>query len=454
MVHYRFHLASLVFVFLILLCVLPLAVFFVFTQQNVVTELEALEEDLNLHRLQDDLSRLESRFKAYKNMIGFVSQLPAVFEILDEGKSLAGSIDRETARKRYQGVLSRAFQKNSDVINIHILNTQKQVEFSLERRPGTLEYRQVKVRQIPVEGFLLDRVLRMESKGVYLSPLIESGRDQGAPRLILRMLTPIFFKEKKVGIFCSDIDIGTLIKAFPGIHWVRSDGRYLPSEHHAGNAFSLFPGLNRIFQTGAPGVWRHEDAVMVWEPFLKSQQMSLVLWAGKDVVLDTVHKTSHKLLVNGLRLFFVLLAVILLISLFFVRYIKRASERFLGHLKLSILKKENAFPDARQRIREFSEFSDNFARILEQNRLLEKERQQTLRDLRKAMEEVKTLQGILPICSICKNIRNDKGYFEQIEAYIHKHTGADFSHTICEPCLKAHYPEEYESMMAKKEGKS
>jgi len=76
-----------------------------------------------------------------------------------------------------------------------------------------------------------------------------------------------------------------------------------------------------------------------------------------------------------------------------------------------------------------------------------------LRDLseqKEAAEEIKTLRGILPICSICKNIRNDEGYYEQIEGYIHKHTGVDFSHTICHPCMKEHYPEEYKEFFVKK----
>jgi GAF domain-containing protein len=56
-----------------------------------------------------------------------------------------------------------------------------------------------------------------------------------------------------------------------------------------------------------------------------------------------------------------------------------------------------------------------------------------------ALEHVKTLEGLLPICAWCKRIRDDKGYWDQVEAYIHKSTGADFTHGICPECLeKAH----------------
>lgn len=70
--------------------------------------------------------------------------------------------------------------------------------------------------------------------------------------------------------------------------------------------------------------------------------------------------------------------------------------------------------------------------------------------LKKAHDDVKTLQGILPICSFCKNIRNDQGYYEQIEGYIHKHSDVDFSHTICPSCMEKHYPKEYKKIISKK----
>jgi GAF domain-containing protein len=51
-----------------------------------------------------------------------------------------------------------------------------------------------------------------------------------------------------------------------------------------------------------------------------------------------------------------------------------------------------------------------------------------------ALNRVKTLQGLLPICAWCKRVRDDEGYWNQVEAYIHKSTGADFTHSICPQC--------------------
>jgi hypothetical protein len=55
-------------------------------------------------------------------------------------------------------------------------------------------------------------------------------------------------------------------------------------------------------------------------------------------------------------------------------------------------------------------------------------------DLQKALSEVKTLTGLLPICSSCKKIRNDQGYWQQMEEYISKHSDAKFSHGLCQEC--------------------
>jgi len=71
----------------------------------------------------------------------------------------------------------------------------------------------------------------------------------------------------------------------------------------------------------------------------------------------------------------------------------------------------------------------------------EKEREKLIKDLQEALAEIKTLRGILPLCSYCKKIRDDKGFWEQVDVYIHKHSQADISHSICPECMKEHFPD-------------
>jgi len=62
-------------------------------------------------------------------------------------------------------------------------------------------------------------------------------------------------------------------------------------------------------------------------------------------------------------------------------------------------------------------------------------------ELKKALENIKQLKGLLPICASCKKIRDDKGYWSAVESYIQKHSEAEFSHSICPECAKRLYPE-------------
>jgi PAS domain S-box-containing protein len=74
-------------------------------------------------------------------------------------------------------------------------------------------------------------------------------------------------------------------------------------------------------------------------------------------------------------------------------------------------------------------------------KLAENEREKLINELQEALAEVKRLSGLLPICSHCKKIRDDKGYWNRIESYLRDHSNAEFSHGICPECAKKYYPD-------------
>ena len=85
-----------------------------------------------------------------------------------------------------------------------------------------------------------------------------------------------------------------------------------------------------------------------------------------------------------------------------------------------------------------------FQHYLIERRSKEKLLKQTMEDkaeLEKAFHEIKVLRGILPICMKCKKIRDDQGYWNQLEAYIQEHSDAKFSHSLCRECAKELYPD-------------
>lgn len=73
--------------------------------------------------------------------------------------------------------------------------------------------------------------------------------------------------------------------------------------------------------------------------------------------------------------------------------------------------------------------------------VLAEEQKRLIADLQHALGSIRTLKGMLPICSSCKKIRDDEGYWNQIEAYVSEHSEAEFTHGICPDCLRKLYPD-------------
>ncbi|MCD4776767.1 MAG: response regulator transcription factor [Candidatus Aegiribacteria sp.] len=71
-------------------------------------------------------------------------------------------------------------------------------------------------------------------------------------------------------------------------------------------------------------------------------------------------------------------------------------------------------------------------------------------DLQDSLDHIKILQGILPICSFCKKVRDDKNYWQQVDDYIETHTEAQITHSICPECMEIHYPEIAERIRRRK----
>lgn len=81
------------------------------------------------------------------------------------------------------------------------------------------------------------------------------------------------------------------------------------------------------------------------------------------------------------------------------------------------------------------------SRDITARKVVEAERERVVQELSEALASVKTLSGLLPVCAWCKNIRNDKGYWQRIETYLAEHSDARLTHGLCPECLAKHFPE-------------
>jgi ABC-type uncharacterized transport system substrate-binding protein len=85
--------------------------------------------------------------------------------------------------------------------------------------------------------------------------------------------------------------------------------------------------------------------------------------------------------------------------------------------------------------------------LTEKITLIEKQNE----ELKEALDQIRTLKGIIPICSHCKSVRNDQGYWNKVEKYLADNTDAVFSHSLCPECLEKYYPEEMDELRKKKD---
>ena len=82
---------------------------------------------------------------------------------------------------------------------------------------------------------------------------------------------------------------------------------------------------------------------------------------------------------------------------------------------------------------------------------VEKEKESLIIQLQQSLSEIKQLSRILPICASCKKIRDDEGYWKEVETYISDHSEAQFSHGICPDCMRKLYPEIADEMFGHSE---
>jgi hypothetical protein len=88
------------------------------------------------------------------------------------------------------------------------------------------------------------------------------------------------------------------------------------------------------------------------------------------------------------------------------------------------------------------------SRTLELFKESEKQKMVIINKLIDANSKIKTLRGLVPICSACKKIRDDKGFWYQVEEYIEKHSHAEFSHGLCPECIKKMHPDVYHDLFS------
>lgn len=148
---------------------------------------------------------------------------------------------------------------------------------------------------------------------------------------------------------------------------------------------------------------------------------------------------------------FVAAAALILLSTFFVAYVQSIN-RSLSKASNDLKQVRDGLEiQVKERTMEILDSNKALVEEITERKQAQVEREKLILQLQDALAKIKTLKGMVPICSSCKKIRNDRGFWEQMEAYVSEHTGAEFSHGICPECAKKIYPEHYRDVIQDKD---
>jgi hypothetical protein len=269
--------------------------------------------------------------------------------------------------------------------------------------------------------FSVDAVIEAKDEAkIILSRPLENRKNEfiGALAATVR---PAFFYTRFNDYLNIDVDAVALVdmKGRVLTGWVRDSD---PENKFVGAAVQGLPHFSSVGEAAFSGGGRrsHEsEAAIVSTHQLPGFPFHVaVSYSKKNVLQKWRRETTRHMVI----LFFTTLIVALALAL-----AHRHRQR-----------RRNAELDLRVHLARLEEtVAERTVQLTETNReLLQKNA-----ELEEAISEVKTLSGLLPICSYCKKIRDDKGYWTQIESYVRRHSEADFSHSICPDCARKHFPE-------------
>ncbi len=215
---------------------------------------------------------------------------------------------------------------------------------------------------------------------------------------------------------------------------------YAPVSFHdepGGDAFWVL--LKRIKSVAYPvsaNVWFDEATEAINSGLAMSE---LAGDMANNAMMATITAATRELIVS-----LVLLTLAVMIFVFFAFWSRSRILLPIQHL-IGVTEKI-AGGDLSQRVKalggsEFGRLGESFNSMTQERNEMQAAVEEKNAALEKALAEIKTLRGIVPICAHCKQIRDDTGFWQQVEVYVRDRTEAEFSHGICPECIKEFYPE-------------
>lgn len=388
-------------VFLLGLSLSPLAIVTGIGLFSIVGQLGNIEEQYEGVLLEQRVSPVQDQITTYKTLGRFISQLPAVAEIMGRGKTREGSIEKQRAVKRYSGVIKRAFSKLPSIVAVRLYDDRGRERLHLNRNNGpTLQSASGDTETADTRGAgssdILADVMQLPSGEMLILPMFSETSEHGASmqrRLLLRMYIPIEYQETNIGVYTNDIDMGLLSRWYPNIAWAFDDGTYLEGR---GSVFDLHPQTAEIFASGKPAVCDGKPR-MAWIPLYTDETGTRKLWAGQEVRLAATSSTQR--LWVGVALVSVLFVGILVA--FYINLIAGKARAFftnaLDCVESAVLKAKPQVGGKPTGLREVDAFLERIDALVTEQRRIERLKEDVERIIR---HDLRTpLNGIVGVCN-------------------------------------------------------
>ena len=171
--------------------------------------------------------------------------------------------------------------------------------------------------------------------------------------------------------------------------------------------------------------------------------MHVLVSETKGYATERYHQSRKQIILHTLASAGSLIAVILIIFFLNFKVIRpiRLLTESVDSLAREELNNDVPFLLSQNEIGDMARALNIFKKNVIQRRKAEAEKEKLIVELEQTLSNVKQLSGLLPICAHCKKIRDDRGYWNQIESYIREHSEAEFSHSICQECAEKFYPD-------------
>ncbi len=439
----RRDLGKILILFLFVFSVLPACIVGLVGALNARVRLQELETYNEQSVLQSQISPIASKIEVYRELIKFTSQLPAAEEILGGGQDLLGSIESfQQSVNRYSGVLKRVFRNYPEITDVRLYDSDRNALLHVASTEDRgLEDHSGSDHEHLISDSLFSDILKLEENHILITTRrIETG-ESGFPgnQLVLEMMTPVISSDERIGLFVCSVNIGILSLSYPDIEWVFENGDFLVRET-AASAFDRYPELKQIFLSGQPGISHGED-FHAWIPLFSDGTGKALLWAGRVVTFSDSERYIYQTYKTIFTTILVLFMGILIFGYFVTERIKRYYFRLYGFFEKRLVENNTEISLPFSGYVDIDRFLDRIRIVVDKNTRIQDENNQLIMELKEALNNVKELKGLLPVCSSCRKVRDDDGYWANLDEYITRYTDTSISHSLCPDCLQELYPE-------------